>query len=495
MKKISKWSEFQINESFKLILEANLELMPNLIKTLQGMESPVAKFIIDLNERDLNTDINKLDVDNKESGYVTYYPQKKLDSPQEDLWIVKDDGSCYSSWSLAAKYFGIIDSEDGDFESDCENGQIGKIIKSDKYYNIRGYGGDHIICHFRTLDGKDVIINMAGLEKYNPIEKYKQSGKVGRVINKILNLVQQNFTSKDIEDFSNEFKSKTSKKDFELVSGEDIRYWYLGKRYNPIGGPLNGSCMRYDSCQEYLDIYVNNTDVCQLLILRNKENQDLIDGRALVWELDSGETLMDRIYYTSDFVRNMFIEYAEKNNWYYKKEQNSSDLTNLVNKEGDILIDVYVSVNNKINYEKFPYMDTLKYWDRNKDKITTDSSWSDYPMEDTEGGDGGCSECGGTGRVDCPDCEGSKMVDCDECNNRGQVKCDECDGDGEVDCPECDGEGEIDDEKCTDCGGKGKIECSDCDGDGDIECSDCDGEGERECGGCEGYGKVDCPEC
>jgi hypothetical protein len=516
---ISKYNEFLIKESFRLILEANLELMPNLEMILKSMESPIAKFILDLKGVDLNTDINILDQDLKEPGYITYIPQKKID---DNLFFVEWKGELYSGWSDGEKYFNI---PIGTSMDNVKIGTIGKVVKIAKYFEIlRGEDSGEEVAHFVSTTGENYIIGLRGLQKINYNPSHQQSGKSGRVIIKILNLVEQNFTPQDIENFSNEYKSKTTNQSFELVSGDDIKYWYLGERYVTSEGTLGNSCMRYPRCQSYFGIYVDNPEVCKLLILKSPDNQELIIGRALVWTLTDGRIFMDRIYYTSDYIKDTFIGYAKKNGWLHKEEQNSSDSTNIIDTKikaghGEIYTDTLVVElkYNKDHYSKFPYMDTLKYWDgyRN-DKICNDPSSYDYGMEDTEGGDGGCSGCGGTGtivcdncdetgRVECGDCDGDGRVDCSECDGRGKIDCDECSG-GKVDCDECNGSGEIDGENCEkcegggemdceDCSGKSYITCPDCDGDRDQECNLCGGDGDLECEECYGRGQIDCPDC
>jgi len=181
----------------------------------------------------------------------------------------------------------------------------------------------------------------------------------------------------------------------------------------------------------------------------------------------------------------------------------------LVGKEGskrDGHLSVKLKNANNGDYDRYPYLDTLKYFSTSSGKITTEQmkGHSDYiTLEDTGGrwSEDQCDHCGGDGRVDCYECDGDGRVDCTECYSRssrrstGRVSCSECDGDGEVDCSECDGKGQIDGEDCSDCDGKGKVSCSDCDGDGDVDCSECDGNGTIECSTCDGDGRLDCPEC
>ena len=105
-------------------------------------------------------------------------------------------------------------------------------------------------------------------------------------------------TASIIKKFNNAVKSKRENifKDFKIVKDEDIRKYYLYESYESDNHTLGGSCMRYEKCQKYLDIYVKNPEVCQLLILKSDDDKDKIKGRALIWKLTNGEYYMDRIY-------------------------------------------------------------------------------------------------------------------------------------------------------------------------------------------------------
>ena len=151
-----------------------------------------------------------------------------------------------------------------------------------------------------------------------------------------------------IEEFVNLYKAAIDGEDltnFELVSGEDIRKWYFENNYEERRGQLGNSCMRYHGCQPYLDIYVKNPEVCQLLILKSDDNKDKIKGRALVWKLTNGEYYIDRIYTINDSDRLLFQDYARVN-----KINNSYD--------GSVNTDLEVKLGDH-TYQKYPYMDTF----------------------------------------------------------------------------------------------------------------------------------------
>ena len=91
-------------------------------------------------------------------------------------------------------------------------------------------------------------------------------------------------TAHDVERFVYLWKGfanfEEMSKSFDLVAGEDIRKFYHHKSYEK-GGSLGSSCMRYDNCQEFLDIYCLNSEQIKLLVL--KTTNGTIKGRAIIW--------------------------------------------------------------------------------------------------------------------------------------------------------------------------------------------------------------------
>lgn len=171
--------------------------------------------------------------------------------------------------------------------------------------------------------------------------------KIGRMINS-LSIENPRYAIKtsDIEKFVNAFTSninfqKESFDNISIVSGEDIRKWYLFSNYYNDKGQLGASCMRYERCQKYLDIYVDNPDVCQLIILKQ---DDKLIGRALLWTDIDGKKYMDRVYISKDSYVSIF-------NKYFKSIKDSK----FINYE-----DINIKIGNK-DYDYYPYLDSLRY--------------------------------------------------------------------------------------------------------------------------------------
>jgi hypothetical protein len=162
----------------------------------------------------------------------------------------------------------------------------------------------------------------------------KRPIKLGKLF-KILNLDIKDW---EVEEFINALKESDSD-NLELVEGEKIKYYY-----NPqnCDGEFY-SCMADEDKSKFLDIYSKNPNQVKMLVLKNEKGK--AEGRALVWKLDSGDLAMDRIY-TSNENKSKFYTYANKNNI----------LTSIP--EG-----AEVTLDNKGEYEFYPYVDTLSYYD------------------------------------------------------------------------------------------------------------------------------------
>lgn len=234
-------------------------------------------------------------------------------------------------------------------------------------------------------------IKRMGVDVMKEITKSETS--LGRIIKKIFN---DKFKDHEIGEFVEKYKAVDlfNKDKFELVDGDDIVYWYNGDKYISGNGPLNESCMRYDRCADYLKFYAKNKGKVSLLILKDNDDDDKIIGRALVWNIDSldnkealGLKFMDRIYYTKEYIKELFIRYATNESWLYKKHQNMEVDTPLINtktKEEHR----FISVNDIEDNDEYPYMDTLKYLDN--DVLTNNIRFIDdkknaKKLEDTYG--------------------------------------------------------------------------------------------------------------
>jgi hypothetical protein len=178
-------------------------------------------------------------------------------------------------------------------------------------------------------------------------------------------------TESDIEEFVNNvvgyLKSRMIGDSYEIqeVKGEQIRFWYDQENYQKGHSQLNQSCMASKECQPYFDIYCENPDKVSLLILLN--NDDELVARALKWKLDDGNCLIDRSYTTLDSDMLIFFNFAKEKGYYhhYKKELYLA---------GEKTRDVLTVTLENTDFEYYPCLDTLKYF--NKKRKTISNRWT-----------------------------------------------------------------------------------------------------------------------
>ena len=508
---LRKYNDFLFES---LILESIVVYSNKFKDILKEIDSPVAKAILDTETKDLDVANNYLDINDKDTISFIADRRAKEILQQKDKFAIFNGGSGFLKHSASNnEIFGLLEYEPvGEKTYHPQNGERGEVLKKAKsprseniYVKIQFPGGLTVV---NENNLRYVDVNQL------PFQQNRQTIRTGRGVKALLSKSDFKFSDAEIEQFVNKYKSAWDAmndifRKFELVSGDDIASWYDYNKYAEQRGTMGSSCMKGVN-SNYFDIYTKNPDKCSLLILKSDDGQK-IKGRALVWKLDNPQvTYVDRIYTNNDSDVELFKQYAYSKGWYHKPNQSSSNDYSMVGKEGtknEGHLVVNLKSLNDGNYDRYPYLDTLKYFNTSTGKLTTEElrGYGDYiTLEDTGGRwveDEDCENCGGNGRVDCYECDGDGKIECRECYSRsarrstGKVECDECSGSGDVDCDECDGKGEVDGESCSDCSGKGKVDCSDCDGDGEVDCPECDGDCERECGECGGDGRLECPEC
>jgi hypothetical protein len=189
--------------------------------------------------------------------------------------------------------------------------------------------------------------------------------KPGAFVSKIFNDISQ----KDVENFSTLFRAYSNKKEFEfkIVSGDEIRKYYYHEMHSSSGGSLGNSCMKYNRCQNYFDVYVNNPQV--KLLIMTAPLSDLIVGRALLWSIDS-TNIMDRIYTVQDedYLPH-FKKWAKDNGYLYKKYQNWGSTSLFESELGTIEVQIDIQLNSW-NFNKYPYLDTFKWLDLKTGKLS-----------------------------------------------------------------------------------------------------------------------------
>ena len=251
--------------------------------------------------------------------------------------------------------------------------------------------------HLKLADKNDDVkfVNDTQVKRFvdsgqDPFDRATNSAKIGRTVRQILTSNGISVTDHQIETFVNNYKNAWDKKHnknqegFHLVSGDEIKNWYLESNYVPGGGTLNNSCMRYDSCQKYFEIYSQNPEVCQMLILL--DDRDRLLGRSILWKLKPGtgrkDYYLDRIYTRFDNDVEKFAEWFKE---FLKVDSESQDFNAhfLGNTRG-----LRVQLKNW-KFKLFPYMDTFSVLDYDSGQLMTydgvDSSKLQFHIQNTGG--------------------------------------------------------------------------------------------------------------
>jgi len=230
--------------------------------------------------------------------------------------------------------------------------------------------------NFLDVDKDSKVVSYLPIDRMKKVEesgddpwksRMRQTMTWGKMINK---LFPGEFTNMDIDRFYNRYRPEIDVKQkeqerFKVVHGEEIRYWYLGERWD---GPFN-SCMQGSNAQPFFDMYCNNPEKCGLLIYFSEKNPDKIIGRALVWNnllKPSGDTaedknpytLLDRVYYLNSQgpqIEAAFHKYAIDHKWLYKK--GDSFMMDGVRKTTSVATRL-----KPIDYTYYPYVDTMAYY-------------------------------------------------------------------------------------------------------------------------------------
>jgi hypothetical protein len=367
MKKLSRYYQF-ILES--LILESNVIYSEKFRRALSKIgDDPIAKSLMGIENKDIDVLSNYFDIPPDKNDVVTFIPDKKA---QEILGDKKE----------LVKFTG---RKGGWLTHNMEQNRdlfaaLGYVPKGEAIFNPGNVDVGEVVSRVVSpVSGKTfVYVRFAkGEGVYNQTKivaagednrqllwtKNRQEVRVGRAVRALLTANGiTDFLDKDIELFVNKFRAIVDIMNdkfayFEIVSGDALGYWYNKKNYLENKGVLGSSCQSVGRL-DWLDIYIKNPDTVQLLILKSEKNPEKITGRALLWTLEDGSKMMDYIYYIKDSDRQLFMEYAKENGWFCRDKDNKTFVAYL--KPGQ-------------THDKYPSIDTMRYWDFNTGKISNRS--------------------------------------------------------------------------------------------------------------------------
>jgi hypothetical protein len=304
-------------------------------------------------------------LENKSSGKMKIYYTERLRELFKDIKFM-DPGNIVSillhienKSEYLDKYTLIDISEDkNDYLTFI---QVNRILRNS---DIEGISlskeiidsGKNYLSNYRTEVGLGRWVSRVMLEVY---DKQMLPSQVSRLVDFYRSVYDEKYDEESL---------------FEIVKGEDIKKWYNENNYDKKVGQLGNSCMRYEWCEDFFDIYVENPEVCSLLLMYNQAKSKII-ARSLLWKLTNGKIYQDRIYsnYDSDMfkVKNWAVG---KGYLVYEKYENT-------------ILEVKVKPKK---YENYPYMDTFVCYNPELGILSSDESlWPGQgfiKLQDSEGG-------------------------------------------------------------------------------------------------------------
>jgi len=400
---------------YELLLESKVVYSKKFINLLNKMKAnKLATELLNLYSKEVDgVTQNYIDITDLKDA-VSFTPDRKVQELTKDkpeTWVITESGKYLTKSDRNDKIFEALGYDKVKYDCWAPNtGEIGLILAE----TVSRTSGK-IYVMFKELEGERIgVINKTAMEPKEAEDQRiwstsRNNIKIGRLVRAILTAAKIPFTDPEIEQFANQYKAtydfaKDALKQFDIVQGNKIAYWYDENNYVDGGGSLNNSCMAsVDS--DYFDIYTQNPQVSLVILYGDggsieseKYTDDKIKGRAILWDckLDGMPIkFMDRIYTTLDADAELFKQFAEKNGWWYKKRQSmepSEDLTNGNSvRRGTIEVKL-----DDADFEYYPYCDTIcyidsdtgmasnKYWD-DSDRLLRDTGGShedSYDMED-----------------------------------------------------------------------------------------------------------------
>lgn len=233
---------------------------------------------------------------------------------------------------------------------DAHGYESSKLMITNKEVNYLTLRQDGTISYLPK--GKEHVVNDDG----HWARGNRQNGRAGTIIKKVLTPnARKLFKDAEFEAFVNAYKVACDEesKTFIIRENKYIPEVYCMDREGG-GGTLNDSCMNGDG--EYLELYKYCPHV-RILTMINSEG--LLSGRALLWTTNDG-TVMDRIYVTKDHYYEMFLDYADENDWYRKVEYKSYKDKYMFIRKG-VRHDMFWKIETKTEFDYYPYIDTFQY--------------------------------------------------------------------------------------------------------------------------------------
>ena len=380
---------------YELLLESKVVYSKKFINLLNKMKAnKLATQLLNLYSKDVDgVTQNYIDITDLKDA-VSFTPDRKVQELTKDkpeTWVITSSGRYLTTSDRNDKLFEALGYDKAKYG--CWNPDTGAVglILSETVSRTSG----KIYVMFKEYEGERIgVVNKEAMEPTEAEDQRiwstsRNNIKIGRLVRAILTASKIPFTDSEIEQFTNQYKAtydfaKDALKQFDIVQGDKIAYWYDEENYVSGGGSLNNSCMASVG-SDYFDIYTQNPQVSLVILYGDggsieseKYTDDRIKGRAILWDakLDGQPVkFMDRIYTSQDADVELFKQFAEKNGWWFKKRQSmepNEDFTDgNSSKKGTIEVKL-----DDADFSEYPYCDTICYIDSDTG-MASNKYWDD----------------------------------------------------------------------------------------------------------------------
>ena len=240
--------------------------------------------------------------------------------------------------------------------------------------------------------------------------KKRYHTSVGKLIRR---LFKEKYSDRDITSFSEAYASLITVAnplyDFQIMEGEQIKWAYHEDNYHTHTNTLGSSCMRYERCQSYFDIYTKDPSKVKIgVLLRNGK----VAARAILWNLND-YWAYDRIYSTRTETENLL-----------KSTLETAGYRRIWQASGQYSLKIDLS-----GVSRFPYVDTLYCYDPDSQVLSNYGQGHHFSFRSTGGDyyDNGAQE---DNELDCACC--GHTVDFDDSyyidrgRHQGERCCEHC---------------------------------------------------------------------
>ena len=380
---------------YELLLESKVVYSKKFINLLNKMKAnKLATQLLNLYSKDVDgVTQNYIDITDLKDA-VSFTPDRKvqeLTKDKPDTWKITNSGRYLTTSDRNDKLFEALGYDKAKYGCwNPDTGAVGLILAE----TVSRTSGK-IYVMFKEYEGERIgVVNKEAMEPTEAEDQRiwstsRNNIKIGRLVRAILTASKIPFTDSEIEQFTNQYKAtydfaKDALKQFDIVQGDKIAYWYDEENYVDGGGSLNNSCMASVG-SDYFDIYTQNPQVSLVILYGDggsieseKYTDDRIKGRAILWDakLDGQPVkFMDRIYTSQDADVELFKQFAEKNGWWFKKRQSmepNEDFTDgNSSKKGTIEVKL-----DDADFSEYPYCDTICYIDSDTG-MASNKYWDD----------------------------------------------------------------------------------------------------------------------